>query len=105
MQNAGERSKALVVRLGVLANKLTFYRYGVPKSVVAELVALEKDMRADKVLRKKGPFYFEVLNDLLAYVDAKNAGKKALADAHMSKAIARWSVIDAALMEVKASGV
>jgi len=104
MNNEGERSKALVVRLGILGNKLTFYRYGIPKSVVAELEELRKEMNADKILRELGSFYFEVLDDLFLYVDAKNAGKKELADGYMAQAEAKWDKIESMLSEVGTVG-
>lgn len=104
MNNEGERSKALVVRLGIMTNKLTFYRYGIPKTVVAELVNLRREMHADRFLRISAPFYFEMLDGLFQYTEAKNAGQNGLADAHMAKVVAKWNEIDVALMEVTADG-
>ena len=104
VQNAGEHSRALVIRLGALANKLQIYRYGVPKSVVSELLTLSKEMREDKGLCESAPFYFAVLGDLILYVDAKNAGKKVLAEQYMSRVETKWNVIDAELTKVIANG-
>lgn len=102
---AGEQSMALAIRLGMMGNKLSYYRYGVPKSVVAELIELKKDMYADKVLRESAPYYLEVLADLIAFADAKNAGNKALADAHMANSVAKWDEIYEGLRRVIADGV
>ena len=97
MNEAGERSKALVVRLGTLANKLTFFRYGVPQLVVAELVNLRKEMEGDAVLRDCGQIYHAMLNDLLSYADALNSGKRTLADGYMVQAVAKWDIVNKTL--------
>lgn len=105
MQNAGERSRALVIRLGIMTNKLQFFRYGVPKPVIAELIALKKDMRADDLLRECGQLYFEMLDDLISFVDVFNSGNKELAAKYMAQVEAKWNVMDSLLMEgVKEDG-
>lgn len=100
MKNEGERSKALVIRLGLMANKLTFYRHEIPSVVVAELHDLQKSMLSDDNLRVHAPFYFGVISLLIDYCSAFNSGQKAKAAELQAKAEALWNKIDAAIMAV-----
>jgi hypothetical protein len=93
---------ARLVSFGVLANKINAYRYGVPKSVVRELVdyrMMLACMQDDEELRQIAENLLEVTELLIGYSKALNGGNAEMADEIMQHAVRKWNANDQVINE------
>lgn len=97
MDNVRQARTRRLVQFGVLANKINGYRYGVPKSVISELVDYRLKlavMHEDKELREVATNLTEVTELLIDYAKTLNSGEKEKASELMAEAIAKWDAND-----------
>ncbi|WP_394136907.1 hypothetical protein [Cytobacillus oceanisediminis] len=97
MSNVRQARTRRLVQFGMLANKIKGYRYGVPKSVIAELVDYRLKLTAmqdDEELSEIAGNDLEILELLLDYSKSLNSGEKEKASKLMAEAIAKWDAND-----------
>jgi hypothetical protein len=101
--------KAQFIKFGLLANKVSFFRTGVPKDVVRELQGFKRifsEMVGDKRLGEIARNEIVLADILIAYATALNSGKRQFAAETMENAKGKWTETDAmiyALLEKEGS--
>jgi hypothetical protein len=89
--------------VGLLAIKLQNYRYGVPRSTIAELVDCRKNLSAsigDKNFGQIATNLIVVVDSLIGYATAINNGDKVTATKLMRHAEHQWAENDKVIEEV-----
>ncbi|WHY93759.1 hypothetical protein QNK12_09980 [Neobacillus cucumis] len=103
MNDARQARTQRLVSFGVLANRISSYKYGIPKSVVRELVDYRLSltaMQADELLRPIAKNDLVILELLIEYARELNSGNTTKAKAIMKEAIAKWDANDRLMIEV-----
>jgi hypothetical protein len=88
-----ERTRRLV-QLGLLAQKMRVFKFGVPKGVTDELLSFHISltaMKSDEVLRDIAVNRLEVVETLLQFARALNSGDRSQATVLMEQAEALWN--------------
>jgi hypothetical protein len=87
-----------LTKFGLLAQKVSFFRIGVPTGVVRELHEFKRlfsEMQDDKRLGSIAFNYKDIAEMLIVYAAALNSGKRNFAADLMKKIEAKWKETDA----------
>lgn len=89
MEALRQERRKVFARFALLCNRVGFYRYGVPKSVISELQAFQLPLTAaksDPELKEEATLYLENLYLVLDYCKALNSGDRIVAQKLREKA-------------------
>lgn len=108
MNNARNARTRRLVQFGILANKINGYRFGVPKSVISELVDYRLKLAAmqdDEELSVIAANLLEVTELLIDYAKSFNSGEKEKASEFMAQAVAKWNANDELIKRMMDDGL